>query len=405
MRLISVLGCAATIAVVAGPAWSAPEENRDPLQIFVSERIAHDDNLYRLPDNGPGLFDPSGRAVHSNDYLNQASLGVDGRWDIARQVFKLQLQADDNRYSHNDQLNFVGGTGKADWDWQLGNDLSGILGADYSRSLVNYAAERILTKDIVKLTDSYGEARYRLGSRWSVSGNVRYSETTHTSDILRVDDFHSKNGGFGLQYATPGETVIGLDYRYTDATFPRSGLLNGLLSDSNYTQNLTSVRLKYGLTGKLTLDAMAGYLDRKYDVNIGEDFSGDVWKASLLWSATVKTQVTFSAYRQLTAYVDVESDYYVGTGFRVSPSWAPTTKLTFALDLTYEDQDYLRSVIDPFLTADRRDHVKSGQIVATYTPQTAWRFDLTYRREDRHSNRDEFQYNDNLAAAGVRFTF
>ncbi len=402
MKALSVACCG--IALGAAPAWAA-QEQRDKLEIFVSDRVISDDNLYRQPSGMIDVVDANGARLRGEDYINRISVGVDGRWPIARQLFKLAVQIDDNRFSHNDQLNNFSGAGTLGWDWQAGSNLSGTLGADYSRALVDFANNRIVTKDLVDLSSYFGEMRYGLGSRWSVAANVRYGETSHSIDIRKVDDFQSKSGGFGVRYATPAGASLAADYRYVDARFPQDSLLNGVPFDRSYNENTTSMRVKYPFTAKLQLDATGGYLRRAYATEQNENFSGDIWRASLQWEPTIKTQIAFNAWRQLQAYIDAESNYFISKGGSIAPTWSPREKLSFVMELSLEDQTYLTSTLDPFFTAGRRDKVKAGQIRAIYQPRRHWRIDLSYRHENRDSNRALLEYRDNLASLGARFTF
>ncbi len=402
MKHICLLSCG--IALAASSAWAAQEE-RDKLEIFISERVTADDNLYRQPEGMIDVVDVNGATLRGEDYINRISVGVDGRWPIARQLLRLALQVDDNRFSRNDQLDNFSGAGNVGWDWQAGSILSGTLGAEYSRALASFSSSRVVSKDLVDVGSYFGEARYHLGSRWSLGANVRYGETSHGIDIRKIDDFQSKSGGFGLRYETPAGASLAADYRYTDARFPQESLLNGVPFDRSYNENTTSLRVKYPFTVKLLLDATAGYLRRDYATEQNGNFSGDVWRASLQWQPTVKTQIAFNAWRQLQAYIDAESDYFISRGGSIAPTWSPREKLSFVMELSMEDQTYLTSTVDPSFTEGRRDKVKAGQIRAIYTPRRPWRIDLSYRHEDRESNRALLAYRDNLASLAVRFTF
>ena len=127
------------------------------------------------------------------------------------------------------------------------------------------------------------------------------------------------------------------------------------------------------------------------------------------WQPLPKTQFVFAGWRQLTSYLDSESDYFVATGGSFSPTWTPREKISIALAFSYNKQDYISynttAMSGATVTGPRTDKVESQQAIFTYTPRDALIFKLTYGIEHRVSNKDEFRYDDKLASTSLTFKF
>ena len=166
LKRIFCLSFSIGIAVAACESRAQATTEARPLwQFSVSDQLLYDSNLFRLPDSvgDPSPFVGSGTDVAREDYINRVSAGVEGQWSIAQQEISVTLRADDNCFQHNDTLNYISTKDRVQWGWILGGRLSGTLGGDYSRSLVNFANNRVYQKDLLKSVGYFGELRYRLG--------------------------------------------------------------------------------------------------------------------------------------------------------------------------------------------------------------------------------------------------
>jgi hypothetical protein len=135
------------------------------------------------------------------------------------------------------------------------------------------------------------------------------------------------------------------------------------------------------------------------------NFTGATGRGTLNWHPGAKTAVAITGWRDLNAYIDAQSNYFVTRGASITPSWAPTEKITTSVAVSWERQNYIGS--NPTVAAGpaRLDTVKSVQASATYMPSRALELDISYRREQRDSNQASLTYVDNLAVLGVRLTF
>jgi exopolysaccharide biosynthesis operon protein EpsL len=399
----SSLYIAAAILLAAQRSQGAVDA-ADPFELYIADQYSYDDNLFRVPDDVLA-GDPSAIAARDReDYINRASIGMRTRWDVARQTFAFGLRLDDVRFRNNDHLDHTGGSGNLAWDWRLGSNWSGRVNAQYDRALASFSNYRFFGRDLLDTYQYGGELRYQIGSRWTLFGAGLHAESQHSADVRRLDDFQSTSGRGGLEYRTPADNLLALEYRHTEADFPVAARLLGP-DARRYEEFVPIIRAEYAFTVKTRLQARAGYLDRKYADPATGDFSGEIWNATLSWEPRSGLAIDVKAWHELRAYADSESDYFVARGASFGPVWEPTTKLKVTAAVATEDQEYVGTgTTAPALEPRRNDDVRSGQIAIEYLPRDFLSFNLSARRIERTSNRDLHGYDSNLISAQVRIT-
>jgi hypothetical protein len=292
------------------------------------------------------------------------------------------------------------------WNWRVGGNLSGQAGADYSRSLANFAETLYLGRDLVDLTDYFATMRYQLGPRWTVYGGIREIDTSHSAAAAEDNDSQSTSINAEIEYATAVDNTIGVEYRYTHGHYPHADyFFDGVPFDLDYNQGTASLVVKYVLSDKTLINAKFGYLKRDYTSEPIGAFSGDVWNASLVWLATQKTQISFTASRGLQAYLASESDYFVATGGSISPVWVASEKLTISLTVSSFKQNYISTSPDVLLLGSRHDKINTEQANIVYTPMRDLIFSIAYSYQQRDSNQFGLTYNDKMAIASIKFKF
>jgi Putative beta-barrel porin 2 len=346
------------------------------IDFYIADQFTYYDNLYGLPSY-TDVTAVAGPLATREDSFNSISLGGDGRWFSDNQVFGLNFRADENRFTHNDSLNNVSGTGNLEWDWRLQTDWSGQVGVSYYRGLANFANTGYYARDVVQREDYFGTLRYQVGPHWAIYG--------------------------GFIGATSSDNTIALDYRYTDATFPQDFIVNGATFNSDYREDTARILVKYVFSAATELDASGGYLKRDYPVSNFATFSGDIWQVALKWTPTDNLQWVVMGWRQLAAYVEAQSDYYVSTGGSIAAVWAASDTLALSVGVTRENHDYIASSPSAITFASRYDRLSTEQARLVYSPTPYLGFKLAYHYEQRESNQAQFQYNDGVATASVTY--
>jgi hypothetical protein len=398
---ITLLG----FAGVANAAAGITREEGDPFSFSLSELITRDANLYRLPEEfDVAVMVPGGTATR-DDLIYRTSAVIDGGWSMGKQEFALNVAVDNNRYADNSMLDNTSGNGRADWNWQLARDWSGQLGAGYGRSLAGFTNSRFFGKDVLENSDYHSAIRYELTPHWSLSAKGRYAEGSHDTDARRADNFESRSSTFGINYLTRRGDEMGVQYRRTTTTFPNELPGGGLFSDRGYVDRAATFETSYAFTVKTSFHGSLGYDWRHYPQSVIGDFAGPVWNAALRWEPRAKTRIEITQFQELTAYLDAESNHFEASGTRVALAWLPTTRLTMSFDVSREHHDYTGFEPDAFTGPARRDRLVSWQVSARYVPVSMLAFDLSYRFEQRETNRLLYAYDDRVISAGLTLLF
>jgi hypothetical protein len=377
-------------------------DSPNSIDFYAADQFTYDDNLYRLPAHFsvPLLAGPQ---ATRDDGFNSVSLGGDGRWFSDIQALDLDFRVDDNRYIHNDSLNNISGKADLEWDWRLQSLWSGQVGASYYRGLANFADTGYYARDVVQRGDYFGTIRYQVGPHWAVYGGYIGADTTQTAVPEQLYDFHSNAGNAGIEFATSSQNTVTLDYRYTNATFPQDFVLNDVPYNSDYKEQTARVLVKYVFTAATELDVSGGYLKRDYPEAQFASFGGAIWKAALQWQPTDSLQWVLTGWRQLNAYVDAESDYFVSNGASLAPVWTVSQTLSTSLTVSWQKHDYLSSSPTDLTSPERHDTLTSALGRLVYAPLDSLSFKFACGYDKRDSNQPRFQFNDTLASLSVTY--
>jgi hypothetical protein len=405
LALCSGAAHAQTLRLIEAP-LDLPLGVPNSFNLHVADQVTNDDNLFRVPKNfslEPLLGDKDSRG----DVINLVSAGFDGHWIRGRQVVLYSADAGKEFFNRHPTLNNTTATADVTWNWAASSIINGDLGVDYAKLLGGFTNTRRFDKDVINRTTIFADGKWDVGPIFSLFGGARRLKVDNSSPDRKVDSISLTTANIGGQFAFAATNSVGVEYQRSNGTYVNRVFVPGLLnSDPDFHDDSGLILLKYAPGTQLTLDARAGYLKRQYENDPDGDFSGNVWSATLNWQPSVKTRVVATAYRDLHAYLEAQSNYFVAVGEGITPTWIPTEKITVGLQLTWEHQAYISSSANQVTSfAERRDEVVAQQLQITYVPITALTINLAYRNEKRSSNQADFSYDDRVATAKAVFKF
>ena len=345
-----------------------------------------------------------------SDSIDSAIAGLDGEWLTgARQSVDVDLTANYNRFFRNTDLSNVSTQDSAAWNWGVGDSLSGKIGADYARLFGGFDNTQVYSRDMVNKTDYFASLRYQVGPRWGIFGGLMGSDYSVTAPQATFNNSSSKSVDGGFDFSTE-QSRIGFDYRYNDSRAPNSALLNGVQFNPDFREDRARVLLRYALSEKTILDASAGYLKRDYPSAAIGSFSGEIWRASLQWQPTPKTQLLAGVWQQLDADLTSQTDYFVDKGESLTPQWVASEKLTFSATVAHDTQNYIGSnPVGPipidFIAQARHDTLTSETGNLVYTPIRALTLTFSVGHVKRGSNVSAFEYNDLQGTVNIIYRF
>jgi exopolysaccharide biosynthesis operon protein EpsL len=356
----------------------------DVVQIQASYSLAHDNNLYRLPESDPTLFgiNPDNKADRTR------IVGVGLRFDklISRQRLIAEANLNETTYERNTNLDFFGGTGRISWLWQIGNHWSGDASYRKSRTLGGFADFRQATQDLIDNDTFSLSGGYQLHPRWRIAGELIDQESKHSATVRNSLDFTAKTAGVTLTYKTPANNSISLQGRRTEGKYPNRQIVGFTLFDNSHTETRVNVLGVWAVSGAMRLDGQIGHVDRKHELLSNRDFSGPTWRAGATWEATGKLRVVASASKDIRTFEDIATSYIAVTDIVVSPTYALTPKVLLQGDFSYQTRDFRG---DPgfllFSAPSREDKLRIARMSVTYSPIRNVDLSLAYENGDRRS--------------------
>jgi hypothetical protein len=136
------------------------------------------------------------------------------------------------------------------------------------------------------------------------------------------------------------------------------------------------------------------------------NFSGGIWNADLAWQPRDSLQLLLAGAREVHAYIDAQSQYFVSQAARVVARWAPTGKVTCELEYSRDDQHFIGpgpTVIS--LTLPEHNIVYTRQLNLAWSMIRPVQLVLSYRYLTRSSNAPVLAFDDSFVSASLRARF
>ncbi len=402
------LQAAIILAGIFSPVTDAVALWNDKLEVFVAEKITHDDNVFRR-SSAVDAASVTGSSS-KGDYYATTDLGLRFDVPVSRQRFLGDWTWNDNRYDEFTVLNYLGYRGRALWEWRAGNDLSGELGIAQSRSLASLAnvqnGVQSSTPNPVERRNSFFNAAYMLTPRWKLKGELTKSSQSNTAPEFQANDVDINGTGLTVSYVTPSANEVGVNVRFSDATYPHEQLVAGTLVDNAYRQRNVALVGVWTISGRSHLSAQLGRVNRSYEQIPQRDFENTTFHAAYEWKATGKLTLTAEMQRDISATQEGNTGFIFLQGVALRPAYNVTEKITLAGVFEYSKWDYLG---DPGLVLGtlepRTDKVHAAGLSLSYQPVRRVSLEATMRRETRSSTAAFGDYQANIVGISARIGF
>jgi exopolysaccharide biosynthesis operon protein EpsL len=351
---------AACLLLLAGTGAAYAGEG-DVFTPYVGYGVYHDDNLSRQPDNGNREGDTW--------YKTTAGLRIDKT--ISRQRLTANVSVNDTKFDRFHQFDNDGRKLAANWAWEIGNHLSGNLGASETRDLTPFGQRDLSISDplgpfVRTQKRTYIDGGWRFHPAWRLRGSYNHYDVKYEGNEfanLKLDISE-----VGIDYSTRAQNKIGFLVRHTDGEYPNSfGVFTG-----DYTQDEAKLNVSWKITGKTDLEFLGGWARRNYDSDFetARNFSGADGRLTMNWKATGKTTVSLALYRELGSGLgsfnsDDFSNYSRNKGVSLGANWQATAKILVDASFQRETRDYNGIIVS---TANRSDTYRKNTIGVTFLP-------------------------------------
>ncbi|HKE43131.1 MAG TPA: XrtB/PEP-CTERM-associated polysaccharide biosynthesis outer membrane protein EpsL [Steroidobacteraceae bacterium] len=381
------------------------EPRTDPIRFDAYAGAVRDSNLFRLADDDPAL------ALLGNDdtsdVVRRIGADVDGQLELSQQKLLFGANVARNSFQNFDDLDNTSYRGDIDWQWKLGGSWSGTLGGSREQALSDFAELQAPIRDLITEDHAHFTAAFQFLPSWRLRGGYQYAKYEHSNDLRTILDNDAQSAIVGIDYVSPAQTFVGLQYQATQGQYPNRQLVATSLVDNDYKEYESSLVFGWPFSGRTRFDARAGYTQRRYDDVPQRNFDGPTGRATLSYSLTPKTLIDLTGYREISSVEDLDASYVVAKGGKLGFAWAPSLKAVLQFEVKYEDRDLEGNpgfVLG--LGPRRQDITKGARIGAGFRPWGGmFEMALGYEVGRRTSNVDLAEYDYNAAMANFNFRF
>jgi len=357
---------------------------------------------------GGTMYDTNVRRADTAETADWISrVGVGGRYAarvVGRQSIALDGFGEYRTYDELSQLDHFAYGLRGQWLWELGNQLAGVASVSRTHRLGDLAETRLDEKDMIT-TDRFDlTGGYRFHPDWRLTGGVGTTRTAH--DGRDIPTRHAFGARGGIEYVSPLGNAVGLEVRYAEGEQPVDSPSVGSFPDNEYEENEVALTLAYVLTAQIALRGRLGHTERTYSEVAASNFSGTTGRAAIEWRPSVKTLLTFEAYRQPESVIDVDALYVDLRGVGVGLAWAATYKLVFSLRALSERRLFKGDVLAASTGLPPRDETtRVLRLGVGWEPERRWQLSTSVDFGNRDSNILAQHYDYTAYTANIRYTF
>lgn len=369
-------------------------QDEQPLKLKIFGGVNYDSNLFRLsaeanPQTTIGTSDKS-------DIIYQ--LGAGGKYELrqSRQKFIAEATVTQNQFQNFDSLNNTSSDLRGAWQWHVGNDWNGDLGAGNRRFLQSFVNLQQNVRDMINQDRLYGSANYLLHSHLKLTLDADWYDTQHGAQSQQSLDSKTRDTAFTVNWITPAQNTVGLKYRTQSAHYPNNEAVSGTSVNNDYTEDEYSVVAHWKASGASDVIARIGHTQRQFDQSPNRNFSDLTWQLTYIWQPTGKTALELATWRDLSAFQDLTANYARVTGISLVPTWSLSSQFALRGRVSWQTYNFVGNpgIVAP--TTDQRvDKVRLYQISGLWTPLRLTELALTLESGKRTSNRAfvDYKYN------------
>jgi hypothetical protein len=397
-------------ALAAAAACGARADDPNPYYLGVSASLAHDSNVYRVPDRVPILTG----GTRADTYWGA---GLVGGFDQAygRQRFYADANVRNNNYVNNKDLDNVSYGLNAGWDWATIDRLSGGVNVSANQSLAtqdnNNTNLPTFARNVVN-TEQLA-ARVRWGGDGALNLDGAYSHSHVGYSLATSTDSSQDSASVGASYRVGPTLRLGAGLRFSRTTESNA-------SDSSNGTNL-DLSADWRATAQSGLNARLSYTRQTNAGSGGTEFSGLTGALTGTYAPTSKlafnATVSHDAGSNSTFYnlansntgqsvTSLSQNTQTTTAYLFGASYAATAKIGVTAGVQYRHNkvdDRVNLQNTPGDTHD--DNTFTASLGTNYAIARNWSLacSLAYMKRDV-SGLVPYAYNANTVSCSTQYT-
>jgi len=376
----------------------------DQLELFVSEEITRDNNVYRLSK------DEDARTIlgtsRKSDTYTTTTAGLNLNLPVSLQRFQAGFSLSDVKYQHFGNLDNQGRDAYGTWLWQVGSQLKGHLGYRENKAQSSFSDIQGTSSNQRTTKRLSGNVVYAITPSWELQAGVAEQQRRNDSNLYQVNDLDTTESDASLTYVSRDDNRLGLAVRQEDGSFKNLQTVGGRQISNDYQQRSIGLVGDWKVSVKSRLRLRVDHVRRDYDQISGRDYSGTNFNTSYEWRPTAKLGLAASARREISSTEDTTTSFVLIKGVSLAPSLELSEKIRLSGLLDYSNRDYLGDSAQALgQTTSRTDHVRQFGLSLAWRPIRPLTVTLQGQYERRSSNVRLNDYTDTVYSLSARYAF
>ncbi len=366
---------------------------------YISYTMLADDNILRIRDK------IDAQTLVGTNKLSDISHRITGGAILDKRISRQHLSANGSwshtRFERFDQINNQAIDLRGNWNWFLGNQLEGNMGAKFDKGQAPFLFQPAI-KNITTQQTEYFNFSWRFHPSWKLHGDYTHLNFKSDNQRLRFQNRIENSFETGFDHVASSGSTIGIQYRNIQGKFTTPiPISNGIFADNNYDQNEIKGKIDWILTGKSRVEFLGGWVERKNTSLPSNDFSGLNARLTYAWQPTSKIDITLSGRRETVPIQSLNANFSVVTGASVSSNWRLTEKTKISGSFSYLSQklDRLTSQI----SSGKRNNIITASIGLIYAPYPSIEISTLALHNSLSTNSPLGGFNANGATINIRY--
>lgn len=386
MRSPTCQGVAGALTVCLVGVLLAPQAQAAPLELKLHADYGFtvDSNIYRTADELTNLILLGTR--QRSDVVQQTTIGADAAWGFSRQKFDFSGWVSRRSFSHFDPLDHTASSMNANWRFEFGRRVSGVLGYDVQRRMTDFSGG-FVRSDVLTIQQPKLDVFYALTPTWSLHGRLGHDVLDHNDPGQVRFDRRATRVLLGARYREESVLEVEGGLEYADGKFPGRGAGDPLIHGYSELSPFARARLKF--SGVSTFDGRLGYTRRDGRGGTGKtSFGGLTGNVGYERQLSGATLLRLDLGRNVYSADSVASNYVSDTNVGANLRWIPTAKIQVGLRGSRHWRNYQAAG-----GSGQRDVVDQLDANLSYAPASFATLNFNLGIERRGSNLAWARYN------------
>lgn len=375
----------------------------DTFNMYLALGAQQESNLFRQP------------AHEQSDTIQTTAVTLALSKPFSLQRFSLDATLIDYRYSKNDYLDYQAKNYNGTWNWALTHRLSGTLMASQTEaqnSFVDYTASSPQTRRNIRTTQvHHAGGEWKITEGWRLVGGLTNNEQRNSEIFNAQSSYSLDTWEAGIKYVWPAGNSLRVLRREGSGEYKNRNLISfaelpapfNPQYDNSFRQIDTEALLAVPLTGKTSLSAMLARQSREHEHFSQRDYGAYTGRLDYTWQPTGLTSLVGGLRREVSAYQDYASSYYLSDGIFLQPTWQISYRLKMSLSYDWQQRKFEGAIISG--QPERKDTLQSIRFGIDWFPANWATLTTSYQRDSRNSSLDRFDFSANIYSLNARFSF